>query len=79
MTSSRFHIDDLGYEHSVVGLRHQLQRCPGIQDVMTDPREGTATVTYDPRRWNQLDIEHLIAECGYVCHCGAHDQHAPSP
>ena len=75
MTSSRFQVEHLGYEHSVVGLRHQLQRCAGIREVTTDPRSGTATITYDPARWDDRDIEHLIAECGYVCHCCAHGEH----
>lgn len=77
MTSSQFHVEDLRYEHSPVGLRHQLQRCPGIEEVATDPREGTTTITYDPARWDERNLERLIAECGYVCHCSTHGEHAP--
>ena len=69
MTSSRFHVEDLGYEHSVVGLRHQLQRCPGIHYVATDACEGTTTIIYDPVRWDERDLQRLISECGYVCRC----------
>ena len=68
MTRRAFHVEDLRYEHSMVGLRRQLHRCSGIQDVATDPGAGTATITFDADHWNAGDIERLITECGYVCH-----------
>jgi hypothetical protein len=47
VTRIEFHVEDLRYEHSMVGLRRQLQRCAGIQDVATDPGASTATIIFD--------------------------------
>lgn len=73
MTRRTFHVRDLQYEHSMVGLGRQLKRRHGIQNVKTDADSDTATITYDASCWSDRDIERLIAECGYVCHCPAHD------
>lgn len=69
MTRKEFHVKDLRYEHTMVGLRRQLQRCPGIHNVATEPGRSMATITFDASRWSAGGIEHLIGECGYVCHC----------
>lgn len=74
MTSRRFHVEDLRYEHSMVGLGRQLQRSRGIEGVTTDPGSDTATITFDAACWSDRDIERLIAECGYVCHCPSDDK-----
>jgi hypothetical protein len=68
VTSREFHVEDLRYEHSMVRLRRQLQRCPGIQDVATDPGTSIATISFAADRWNAKDLERLITECGYVYH-----------
>lgn len=67
MARQRFHVEHLEYEHSVVGLRNQLQRLPGIREVMTDPRAATATVDYDSCRCGAREVARMIEECGYRC------------
>ena len=69
MTRSEFHVEDMRYEGSMVGLRRQLCRRSGIQDVATDLLRNTATVTFDANRVSTTDVEHFIAECGYRCRC----------
>jgi hypothetical protein len=74
VTRRTFYVDDLRYEHSMVGLRRQLRRRHGIQDVTTDPGGNTATISFDASCWSDRDIERMIAECGYVCHCPGDDR-----
>jgi hypothetical protein len=73
VTRRTFHVDDLRYEHSMVGLGRQLRRRHGIQDVTTDPGSSTATITFDASCWSERDIGRLIAECGYVCEGAGED------
>lgn len=65
----RFHVEHLRFERSPVGLRNQLRPRPGILEVLTDPASSVATVSFDPRVLGGRDIEGLIAQCGYHCHC----------
>lgn len=62
-----FHVEHLGYEYSVVGLRRQLQRLPGIRGVITDPGTSSATVDYDASCCGPREVARMIEECGYRC------------
>ena len=55
----------LYFEHSEIGLANQLRGMPGIIDVGIDTRAGTASITFDPRRWSEQAICRLIDACGY--------------
>ena len=61
--------DRLGFEHSSIGLAHQLQIRAGISRVDVDPRTDRASITYDETRLTASQVQRLIAECGYECRC----------
>lgn len=58
-------VNGLHYEHSPVGLAHQLHGNPGIVDVAVDTRAGTALITFDETRLSEDAVIHLVSECGY--------------
>lgn len=79
MARHRFHVEHLGYEHSVVGLRNQLQRMPGIRAVATDPDASEATVEYDVCCCGPREVARMIEECGYRCGGGSPDRDDIAP
>lgn len=58
-------VNGLYYENSLIGLAHQLHKCPGILDVAVDPRAGTALITFDESRLSEDAVIRLISDCGY--------------
>jgi len=65
----------LWFEHSDVGLAHQLGRYEGIADIVVDPRAGRATVRFDEGRLTEADVRRLVSGFGY----DIEDEGTPEP
>jgi hypothetical protein len=61
-------VDSLNYESTPIGLRRQLSRREGIEDVKVDEASGTATIRYDESHVRADRVRWYIAESGYTCY-----------
>lgn len=67
MQSSVFHVKQLGFEGTELGLKRQLERQPGIVAVEVEPAVYRVTIYHDERLASRADIRRVIADCGYWC------------
>lgn len=63
--TTRYHVAQLYFEDSVVGLARQLSQCPGVLHVAVDRRTGLVAVDFDERDVTAKRLERTICDCGY--------------
>lgn len=64
MESVKLTIEGMTCEHCVRAVRGRLEHTDGVK--VGDVKVGSATLEFDPKRTNLVDIEEAIADEGYT-------------
>jgi copper chaperone CopZ len=67
--TARFLVEPLHFEHTVLGLAHQLAAVPGVRRVELDARTGHVDIDFDAGATTHQRLERTICDCGYDCTC----------
>lgn len=67
--TARFLVEHLHFEHTVLGLAHQLRAVPGVRRVELDAHSGHVDVDFDAAATSLSRLERTICDCGYGCTC----------
>jgi len=71
--TARFLVESLHFEHTVLGLEHQLAAVPGVRRVDLDAKSGHVDIDFDADATTHQRLERTICDCGYDCTCPSGD------